>query len=489
MRLLSGAVCLLFISAVAGLPETRAAAVTCGDVYRQPGWVKAENQRAGTTAWQIPTTKLGGIEGYADHASAQCGDVIHLYISTSSPYFRVVAYRMGYYQGLGARQIWQSGPHAGFLQPTPAPSSTINMIEAQWKPSLTFTVDGSWPPGDYLLRLITTDYKSEHYIPLTVRDDLSTSGLILQNDVSTWQAYNDWGGYSLYHGPNGFSDRSRVVSYDRPYRYSAQSSGGQGDGQFLLYDYPLVRFVEELGLDVSYWTDIDLHERPQLLLNHRALITMSHDEYWSTKMRSGVETALSHGINLAFFGADAVQWVTRFQSSPVGPDREQIVYKSAAEDPLTGIDDADVSVRFRDTPVSNPQSKLIGEESDCSAAKADMVVTDASHWIFAGTGLSNGSVLPMMVGYESDRVDGYPHPANLQILADSPFLCAGRSWSSNMTYYSAASGAGVLATGTISWLCVLTASCKQVSGNAGNQSVVRQITKSVLTRFAAGPAR
>jgi hypothetical protein len=488
MRVRYALLCLAMTCAVGGVPGARAAAISCGDTYRQPGWVAAENQRAGTAAWRIPTAKLGGIEGYADHVSAQCGDVVRLYVSTSAPYFRVVAYRMGYYQGLGARQIWQSGPHAGFSQSTPQPTSTTNTIEANWRPSVAFTVDGSWPPGDYLLRLISSDNTSEHYIPLTVRDDLSTSSLILQNDVSTWQAYNDWGGYSLYHGVNGFADRSRIVSYDRPYRYASQSSGGQGDGEFLLYDYPLVRFVEELGLDVSYWTDIDLHERPGLVLNHRALITMSHDEYWSTQMRSGVETALARGINLAFFGADAVQWVTRFQSSPLGPDREQIVYKSASEDPLTGRDDANVSVRFRDPPVSDPQSKLIGEQSDCSAVNADMVITDASHWIFAGSGLTDGSVLPKMVGYESDRIDGYPHPGDLQTLASSPFLCGSRSWSSNMTYYTAPSGAGVVATGTISWLCVLTASCKQISGNAGNQPVVRQVTKNILERFAAGPA-
>jgi hypothetical protein len=249
-----------------------------------------------------------------------------------------------------------------------------------------------------------------------------------------------------------------------------------------------VSFAEELGLDVSYSTDLDLHEHPELLLNHKALITMGHDEYWSPEMRAGAESALNAGVNLAFFGANAVYWVTRFEASPLGSDRRQVVYKSASEDPLYGIDNSHVTTRFRDSPVQDPESELIGQQSDCGSVEADMVITDASHWVFAGTGLTDGSVLPMMVGYETDRVDHYPHPANVQVLADSPFLCRGHPWNSNMTYYPATSGGGVFSTGTITWLCVLTTSCKHVTGNEGNQSVVRQITENVLTAFSKGPA-
>ncbi|MDQ3877265.1 MAG: hypothetical protein M3290_02780 [Actinomycetota bacterium] len=479
------------VSPIVGGTGASASPTPCSDTYRQPGWIVSENQLQGTTSWKIPSTQLGGIEGYADHVSAQCGDVVRLHVSTAAPYFYVLAYRMGYYGGAGARLIWQSGLHAGGLRqvPGPAPAPNTNMIEASWPTSISITVDGRWPPGDYLLKLVTDDKQHARYVPLTIRDDLSTAALAIQNDVTTWQAYNDWGGYSQYRGPNGFSDRSRVTSFDRPYHYNSQTSGGAGDGEFLLYDYPLVSFAEQRGLDVTYWTDIDLHERPQLLLNHRALITASHDEYWSTTMRNAVENARANGINVAFFGADDVHWVTRFGASPLGSDRRQIVYKNAQEDPLYGVDNSNVTVKFRDAPISNPESKLIGEMSECSPVHADMVVSDASSWIFTGTGLSNGSVLPSMVGYEYDRViPGAPAPAGLNIVAHSPLTCGSKSSFSDMTYYSAPSGAGVFASGTITWLCVLTASCKQVTGNAGNQGVVQKITSNILTVFARGPA-
>lgn len=98
-------------------------------------------------------------------------------------------------------------------------------------------------------------------------------------------------------------------------------------GEFLGNEYPLVRLVESLGLDVTYWTDIDLHRHPERLLGHRTLVSLGHDEYWSTRMRWGAEAARGHGVNLAFLGANAVYRHIRLEPSPTGPDRQQVNYK------------------------------------------------------------------------------------------------------------------------------------------------------------------
>ena len=39
------------------------------------------------------------------------------------------------------------------------------------------------------------------YIPLCVRDDDSTAAFAIMHSVTTWQAYNAYGGRSLYVGP------------------------------------------------------------------------------------------------------------------------------------------------------------------------------------------------------------------------------------------------------------------------------------------------
>src|SRR5205814_2248066 len=83
-----------------------------------------------------------------------------------------------------------------------AASVAADWVEAPWRPSLRFTIDEQWPPGDYLLKLVGSGGQQRH-VPLTVRDDSSRAAYLVQNSVTTWQAYNMWGGYDFYYGRSG----------------------------------------------------------------------------------------------------------------------------------------------------------------------------------------------------------------------------------------------------------------------------------------------
>ena len=113
-------------------------------------------------------------------------------------------------------------------------------------------------------------------------------------------------------------------------------------------------------------------------------------------------------------------------------------------------------MNWREAPVSRPESPLIGQQYECNPVRADMVIADASAWVFAGTGLKPGDKLLGTIGEEYDRYNpNDPGPENVQILAHSPVRCGGRSSYADMTYYSAPSGAGVFASGTIWWVTKL----------------------------------
>jgi len=317
-----------------------------------------------------------------------------------------------------------------------------------------------------------------------VRDDTSRAAYLIQNSVTTWQAYNVWGGYDLYEGLDGsgssFGNRARVVSFDRPYTI------GDGSGDFLGSEYPLISLVESLGLDVTYTTSIDVHEHPDSVLRHKAFVSLGHDEYWSLTMRQAVETARDTGVNLMFLAANAVYRHIRLLPSSLGPDRHIVDYKSAHEDPLSGIDNGDVTVDWRDAPNNLPEEALIGDYYQCNPVHADLVVADPSSWVFAGTGLNDGSRLTGVVGSEYDRyVPGIKGaPDNVEVLSHSPLRCRGKADYSDMTYYSAASGAGVFATGTTGWIASIDPNC--VVPCAGVS--VTKITQNVLAAFGVGPA-
>jgi hypothetical protein len=445
-------------------------------------WVVDENHKAGTGDWVLTNTgRAHDIEGYADHVSAQRGDAVQLMVSTTAPSFHVDAYRMGYYAGLGGRLVWRSADVVGVRQADPVVVPVVNMVDARWKPSLRVAIDANWPPGAYLLKLVAST-GPQRFIPLTVRDDSSQAAYVLQSSVATWQAYNLWGNYSLYLGGSpahpSLAQRARIVSFDRPFERD-------GASDFIGNELPLISLAESRGLDVTYWTDVDLHRSARLLLNHRALLTLGHDEYWSTAMRTGAATARDHGVNLAFLGANAVFRHVRFESSPLGADRHVVDYKSATEDPTP--DKNEKTVDWRGPPLDHPESALIGQQYECNPVSADMVVFDESSWLLSGTGLRAGTHLPKLVGTEYDRyVPSAATPPNVEVIAHSPVQCRAKPSYSDMTYFSAPSGAGVFATGTGWWVNSLIGPCPQ--GGCRHSDLVVAITWNLLEAFGSGPA-
>jgi hypothetical protein len=465
------------ISSSGGHTSSRVSSSPNGPVAQ---WVKDENAKPGTTAWNVTNGgKPGDVEGYASAVSAQRGDSVTLYVSTTAPTFHVEAWRMGWYQGAGGRLIWHSPEMPGTKQAAATLTPGINMTEARWDPSLKVTIDSQYPPGVYLFKLVGSN-GIQQLVPLTIRDDASTATYVVQNSVTSWQAYNDWAGYSLYQGPDGaFATRARVVSFDRPY------ARGDGQADFLGLEFPLIMMMEQLGLDVTYITDIDTHTRPQLLLNHKMWFSLGHDEYWSKEMRDGVEAARDKGVNLAFLGANAAFRQIRFEPSAIGPNRHEVCYKSATEDPIHATSPALTTVNWREAPVSRPESEMIGQQYECNPVNADMVIVDPTAWVFNGTGVKAGQKLPNAVGSEYDRFDpAQAGPKDVQIFAHSPVVCHGRRSFADMTYYTAPSGAGVFSTGTIVWITKLT----PPGPNSPNDPVAIQVTKNVIAAFGTGPA-
>ena len=439
-----------------------------------PAWsVTEENQRPGTDAWQIPQEPAAWdkVRGFANRTSVAAGEPLTLYVGTAARTFEVTAYRMGFYGGRGGREMWRSGPRPGTIQAPARTDRSTNMRDAPWQPSLTVDTAG-WVPGSYLLKL-TSDNGGQSQIPLVVRDDERASAVHIQHDVTTWQAYNKWGGASLYEGSGG---RSNVVSFDRPY-------DGSGSGNFLGGVYEIAALVESLGLDVTYSTSLDTHARPAAVQRHKVWISPAHDEYWSLEMRRGVEAARDAGVNLVFLGANCMFRRIRLEDSPLGPGRHVVNYRIAKNDPLYAKDPSRVTSSWREAPAAEPESSLIGTYYESNPVKADMVIVDADAWMFAGTGVKNGDRWKDLVGNEYDRITlEVPTPPTIQVLAHSPVKVRGQSSFADMAYYTVPSGAGVLSTGSI-WF-----ERHLFPTTTGPDVPIVKMMTNVLQTFAAGPA-
>ncbi|REK89441.1 hypothetical protein DY245_15790 [Streptomyces inhibens] len=409
-----------------------------------------------------------------------------MYVSTTAPGFRVAAYRVGWYRGAQARLVWRSDRVAGQRQRRSRPLPGTRTVRADWRRTLDVRAHG-WPPGAYLLRL-DAEHGHQRYVPLIVRSAHTAGRTALMHAVTTWQAYNAWGGYSLYQGADGaYGTRSLAVSFDRPYDTN-------GAGKFLVYERALVVLAERLGIPLAYTTGVDVHLTPSLLRGATALLSLGHDEYWTPQQRRHVTRARDAGTNLAFLGANACFRRVRLEPGPSGTLRTVVCYKTAyRDDPQFAGHGAPPTHDFRQPPAADPESALTGVFYEGYPTDAPYVVHSADHWLFAGTGAKRGAAFDHLVGVEYDRVTPEaPTPARLEILAHSPLVCNGRSSHADSAYYTVPSGAGVFSSGTMRWVEALMAGTREngrnhrMDGRTG--AFVTRTTENLLRAFAVGPA-
>jgi len=471
---------LIAVLCVAGATSKPSAAATvdvCG-VGGNP--VACENSKPGSPAsvWDTPNPS-STIEGYTTDTSVNVGGTVNFKIKTPSTGYRLDIYRIGYYAGNGARLIASVNPSASLPQTQPAclTNVTTGLIDCgNWGVSASWAVPATAVSGVYEAKLVRTDSPGlNNQIMFVVRNDASHSDLTYQTSDTTWQAYNSWGGNSLYVGnPAG---RAYKVSFNRPYNTRTATPAGQDF--FFSTEYPMVRFLEANGYDVSYQSGLDTDRAGSRLLNHKTFLSVGHDEYWSGPQRANVEAARDAGVNLAFFSGNIALWKTRYEASTDGsntPYRTLVSYKetkaAAKIDPS-----AQWTGSWRDTRFSppsdggRPENAMTGTlwlaqsandtmNVPAEAGKLRLWRNTSMATLAAGT---NGTLPRGVLGYEYDvDVDNGFRPAGLFDLSSSTntetevaqnfgATVAPGTVTHSLTEYRASSGAIVFSAGTVQW--------------------------------------
>lgn len=440
---------------------------------------RAGSSRWGRSGWAIDDGQAAApdqLAAYASRTGVLSGEQLTVFVTTTAPSFRVTAFRIGWYGGAGARRVW-SGPRvAGRVQPPPTVTAE-RMVHCAWAPSVEVVTAG-WPPGSYLL--VVADSRGRRtYVPLTVRSTGVTGRLVLVSAVPTYQAYNQWGGHSLYLGPDGsFDSRAYQVSYDRPY----DENGARIPTQ---YEHAISTRAERLGLPLAYLTGLDLDADPHVLDGATGVVSLGHDEYWTTGMRATVTRARDAGTNVAFLGANAVYWRIRLAGGAGREPRVVVGYKSAALDPVTG---PTTCTHWRSPPDPDPENSLLGSLYEDFPAQGPLVVHDPGFFLFRGTGTHRGATYPGLVGTEINRA--YPiagTPATLRVVAHSPVTGPAGPTYADTTYYTTPSGAGVFSVGTMAWNKALRGTDAEFGITAASVRFARTVTDNLLTAMAAGP--
>jgi len=520
--------------------------------YNLPAWASVsntgnnptstENLNAGTLNWQIALPGYSRsddvdlqIKGYASATSINKGESITFYVAVNPvpQTYSIDVYRIGWYGGNGGQLKLHLAGLTGVSQPAPTYDSATGLIACAWSPSYVLdtsqpTLDSTgWTSGIYLA-LLTNTNKYQTYIIFVIRDDARTADLMFQQSVTTYQAYNNYPdnsktGKSLYDGGSygaktGVGTQRAVkVSFDRPYTYTDHT----GAGELLHYDIYFVRWLERNGYDVCYSTNIDTHTSGARLLNFKAFLVVGHDEYWSRGMYDNVYAARDAGTSLGFFVANPAYWQVRLEPSTLNgaPNRVIACYKDSKLDPYNNrlnsfYDPSLTTVTWRDSLLNRPEQQLVGvmytSYIDADNPALSYVVqnsqTAMGKLVYGGTGLSDGSSVPGVLGYEFDKqFSTYNTPTSntdpasktnvvagtYTLLSNSPFTDTSRtSDHANSSIYQVTSGAWVFSAGSMYWNWGLDDYTARVQtyAVAAPSAALQTATANILNLFLSGGA-
>lgn len=359
-----------------------------------------------------------------------------------------------------------------------------------WLATYTLTIPGIWPSGYYAAVFPTSFGERKAIFVVRENNPGSTSQILLVASTNTYQAYNEFGGRSLY--PSDDSRRGSRLSFDRPYHYDG------GIGRYDIWERKFVDWMTQERRTFEVVTDSDL-EDSTLLAHYNLVVLVGHSEYWTLAARQNLETFSRNGGHMAVFGGCTMWWQVRYEDD----GRTLIGYKEAIDDPIRETDQQLVTTHFWSAPVNLPENSILGSSFRFGGysnrvddpASYDMLpmeertgylVTEESHWVFQGTNVAGGTAFGREIaGLEVDGAlyncasttgvmtpDGSDGtPLNYHILAVTP----ASEGHGTIGIYTNPAGGAVFNAGTQNWVYGL-----------ASDPLVQTATRNVLDRLSPG---
>lgn len=382
-------------------------------------------------------THYDAIEGYSEEPSYAPGQIARICTSTAADRFDVVVERWG----AARERVWSADALAGHEQPTPADADAAG---CGWDVTVEVPIGDGWRSGFYLVTLTAHGAPADRavgYTGFVVRAGASRHRALFVLATNTWNAYNDWGGRSLYTGGHevsfrrpwgrGMLVRPEVERDDRKarprrhredpdvdgmiyqqFRFANGYPGYMGSAGWFTYDRRLAEWAEAAGFELDYAVSSDLERTPGVLDGYALVIGAGHDEYWSAAGRDAVESFVAAGGNYASFSGNTMFWHVRLERD--GTSMVCHKYSAADTDPVVAERPSAMTGMWCDPAVGRPERAFLGAASmyglysrfgmATPRGVPGFVVYRDGHWLLDGTGLRYGDVLGAddgVVGYEN----------------------------------------------------------------------------------------
>jgi hypothetical protein len=440
------------------------------------------------------------IEGYAGRPSYSPSQEAELHVSTTASRFAVEIRRVGASNEL----VWTRKDLPGQEYPVPEDASSQG---CRWPVAVKVPISPSWRSGYYTATLRAEDNggvfthrgrrtaESDLYFVVRPAQPGSSSKILLQLASNTYNAYNNWGSFSLYAYNGRGGNQGHRVSFHRP-----------GGSQFFNWEHPFVAWAERNGYALDYAVNSDLELIPGLLDAYQLVLSVGHDEYWSAPMRDTLEAFIGRGGNVAFFSGNTACWQVRTEDNGAA----LVCWKqNYFQDPVfKGGDFRTLTTLWSHHLVQRPENRLTGvgflwggyrkSHGQFMDEPAEFTVHQPDHWMLAGTNLRRDEKFggkDTIVGYECDGCelvwkDGLPSPTHRDGTPEGFTIvatCPVRWHPDDAEWYErwekGRLGHAVLGTYTRGGTVVTAGSTDWAHGLRGGDKAVEQITRNVLDRL------
>ncbi len=428
--------------------------------------------------------------GYVDTASVVQGDTLNFRISTSISSFTLSIFKFN------ATVEWVADINGitGGVQST---NSNSYVNGCGWKITYAYVIPDNMTPGIYRAEFPIQGGTGGIIFIVKPKNPGAYSNILFINAENTWQAYNNFGGKSLYDFNSSGGIRASKISFQRPYE------DPYGSGDFYNMEVDFILWLGKNNINPEYATNVDLDRNPNLLSNYELVCIFGHNEYWTYDERKQVQDYINYGGKVAIFSGNTCWWQARLENN----ESTLVCYKDSTTDPLFGTQDSLVTVNWYSSPVNNPENKFTGVsfrnggfvnyngQLTTASGYGDYAVYNSQSWVFKGTGLEDGDEFggdAAIVGYETDGArfdwnDGIPiptqdpqlkdgTPATFKVLGISPTISDDPmnfpNTHATMGYYYKPNGAFVFNAATTYW-----------DHGVNSDSIVSRITLNVINKL------
>ena len=341
------------------------------------------------------------LEGYTDKLFFLIGDTINVFVRANTDSNLAIIKRMTDYQ----QTIDLDTIHFDKIE------QEINNKQSEfgcnWEHPIKFYIDSSFEKGYYNIQLksLTGNIFEIYFL---VGDNKNDGEIAYLSNVSTWNAYNYWGGKSLYK--NAVDDKNVYyvstlrpnVSYNFDHNIDIEANG--------------FYWLKKQNYNVDVYPDYILEQNPKLLENKKVIVLPYHAEYFSFEMYSNLEKLIYDGRSLLALGANQIYWKIKW--------RDNFTLMECRKD-LTFFDNGFLEYGGMWKHKLKFPERFLGTRYTQKGLRtfAPYKVVNAEHFLYSGLELKNGDTFGLsgadnnpLSGIETDKVS-FLTPSDFEVIA------------------------------------------------------------------------